>query len=185
MSNFLARCTVLVLLGGGFAATGDLAWLAGRCMQLVNARSIPEGRHAAGPAVDPLPDAVVTERLRGPSPPWSAAPAAGDPPPTAGPDRVDVATLRPGDRLTLWIGRPAVAGRRVTLDIVDPAAGEALLLAPGTAARRVTIRPSRPAAPATLVAKGDSLVVTPVGTAHQARGPAEIIGPVGALTVGR
>jgi|688.fasta_scaffold227672_3 hypothetical protein len=197
MSNFLARCAAIGLVGGGFAATGDLGWLAARGMRLVNARTIPSEEKpaaeeaAAATANQPIipPEPAVPPPTPDPfrSPPAArpAIPAPDPSPPSNGPERLDLATLQPGERVTFWIGRPAIARQPwVAIDIVDPAAGEALLCTPGMAARRVKIRAARGGQSA-VVTKGDSLVITPVGPAHHGQAGGETIGPITALAIGR
>lgn len=198
MSNFLARCAAIGLVGGGFAATGDLGWLAARGMRLVNARTIPSEETAtdATPAVSAANPAVAqaTPPLPPSAPdPFRSPPAArpagqpdGDPsPPSNGPERIDLATLRPGERVTIWIGRPTIARQPwITFDVVDPAAGEALLFTPGMAARRVKVRAAR-GSHTSVVAKGDGIVVTPLGPAHHDQAGGENLRPITALAIGR
>ena len=64
------------------------------------------------------------------------------------------------------------------------AAGEALLVTPGMAARRVTIRAARGGQPS-VVTKGDAILVTPVGPAHHGQAGGETLGPITALAIGR
>lgn len=198
MSNFLARCAAIGLVGGGFAATGDLGWLAARGMRLVNARTIPSEETPADaaavvsaatpdipPATPPLPPSA-TDPFRSPSAARPAGQSDGDPsPPSNGPAQIDLATLRPGERVTIWIGRPTIARQPwIAFDIVDPTAGEALLFTPGMAARRVKIRAARGSQPS-IVSKGEGIVVTTLGPAHHDQAGGETIGPVTALAIGR
>jgi len=198
MSNFLARCAAIGLVGGGFAATGDLGWLAARGMRLVNARTIPSeetptdvptavsaAAPAVSPATPPLPPSAA-DPFRSPPPARPATQPDADPsPPSNGPEQVDLATLRPGERVTIWIGRPTIARQPlIAFDVVDPTAGEALLFSPGMAARRVKVRPARGGQPL-VVTKGDGIVVTPLGPAHHDQAGGETIGPVTALAIGR
>ena len=197
MSNFLARCAAIGLVGGGFAATGDLGWLAARGMRLVNARTIPSEEKPAAeePAVaaatqpilppEPAVPPPMPDPFRNPPAARPAIPAPDPSPPSIGPERLDLATLQPGERVTFWIGRPAIARQPwIAVDIVDPAAGEALLATPGMAARRVKIRAAR-AGGSAVVTKGDSLVITPVGPAHHGQAGGETLGPITALAIGR
>jgi hypothetical protein len=198
MSNFLARCAAIGLVGGGFAATGDLGWLAARGMRLVNARTIPSDEmptEAAAavsasaprvsPATPPQPPSAA-DPFRSPPPARPATQPITDPsPPSNGPERIDLTTLRPGERVTIWIGRPTIARQPwITFDVVDPTAGEALLFTPGMAARRVKVRAARGSQPS-VVAKGDGIVVTPLGPAHHDQSGGETLGPVTALATGR
>jgi hypothetical protein len=200
MSNFLARCAAIGLVGGGFAATGDLGWLAARGMRLVNARTIPSEEtpadvaavsaaapavSAVSPATPPLPPSASDPFRSLPAARPAMQPAADPSPPTDGPTRLDLATLRPGERVTIWIGRPTMARQPwIAFDVVDPAAGEALLFTPGMAARRVKIRAARGSQPS-IVAKGDGIVVTPLGPAHHDQAGGEPLGPITALAIGR
>lgn len=197
MSNFLARCAAIGLVGGGFAATGDLGWLAARGMRLVNARTIPSEEKPADaePAVSEAAAAILppapTVAPPAPDPfrsPPAARPAIPTPepsPPSNGPERLDLATLNPGERVTFWIGRPTIARQPwIAFDLVDPAAGEALLVTPGMAARRVTIRAARGGQPS-VVTKGNAILVTPVGPAHHGQAGGDTLGPITALAIGR
>ena len=47
MENFLARCSVLAIIGGGFVATGDLADVMRRGRHLVEAVDVPVRTPAA------------------------------------------------------------------------------------------------------------------------------------------
>jgi len=209
MTNFLARCATIAVVGGGFAATGDLGWLAARGMRLINARTVPSEQHAAeavplpAPAVPPLPAAPAAPTLP-PTLPATPAAQAADPfrgppatlpvargadderPPVGGPERIDLASLRAGERVTVWIGRPAAAGPQpsITFDLIDPATGEALLLGRGMAPRRVTIGTAA-GGPGRVVARGDTLLITQSGPARQAPNAADALGPVTAIASGR
>lgn len=201
MSNFLARCAAIGLVGGGFAATGDLGWLAARGMRLVNARTIPSeetptdapmaasaaapAAPAVAPAAPPLPSSA-TDPFRSPPAARPVGRPTGDPsPPSNGPERIDLATLRPGERVTIWIGRPTIARQPwIAFDVIDPTAGEALLFTPGMAARRVKVRAAH-GSQSSVVAKGDGIIVTPLGPAHHDQAGGETIGPVTALAIGR
>ena len=203
MSNFLARCAVIGLVGGGFAATGDLGWLAARGLKLVNARTIPSEETvpaeqpapgAAAAAGAPAPEAAPglpavaatpTDPFRGPPSPPAARPAGDPSPPSDGPERIDLAALPPGTRVTVWIGRPTIARQPwIRFDLVDPAAGEALLFTPGMAARRVMIRAGN-GGQGPVVARGDTIVITPVGPAHHGLAGGASLGPVTAVAIGR
>lgn len=153
MENFLARCSVLAIIGGGFVATGDLSNVVSRGRHLIEAVDVPAAPddQAAKPqdmATDTVPERGATPV---PTPAVSAAPAdrgsghrpvsappaeATDDgrrpvdhrPPTNGPDRIDMAGLRAGDRITIWLRTAAiVAPERLVCDVIDPAAGEVLL----------------------------------------------------------
>jgi hypothetical protein len=187
MSNFLARCAAIGLVGGGFAATGDLGWLAARGMRLINARTVPSEQPAT-PAADQAAAATATDQERAGLAPRASAPLRGPAPrppiehtpPAGGPAQVELAALRAGDRLTCW-ARAAAAGQPTSLafDIVDPATGEALLLAPGMAARRVTIHPAGDLRGT--IATGSAILVTPAGPSRHTA----TFGPITAITVSR
>lgn len=200
MSNLLARCAAIAVVGGGFTATGDLGWLAARGMRLINARTVPSEQPAAEPFLPPAQPAApvppaappppalpappvpqAADPFRGPPAPLPVARAAEEPrPPVGGPERLDLARLQPGERVTVWIGRSAAAGPQpsIVFDLIDPATGEALLVGRGMAPRRVSIGPG-------VVASGDTLLVTPSGPARQAPNATERLGPVTAIAIGR
>jgi len=142
MPNLLAKLTALGLIGGGFAATGDLGWIAERGMRVIDAADV------AGPSdsAAPLPPADVAQKVAAASPPIAAseaarpavpapaAPVAPAPPvpaaravmtpPAGGPTEVSWSGIAAGDRVVVWL---TTGGTRcLVLDIVDPAAGEAL-----------------------------------------------------------
>ncbi len=137
MPNLLAKLTALGMIGGGFAATGDLGWIAERGMRVLDAADV------AGPS-DPMPSADVAQKIGAASPPTAPdiaqpavapaapiAPLAPAPPlpavlkpPTGGPTEVAWSGIAAGDRVVVWL---ATGGTRcLVLDIVDPATGEAL-----------------------------------------------------------
>lgn len=152
MQTFLAKCTALAVLLGGFFVTGDVAKLAEQGKKLLNATTVPE----AGPVEDALPPepaAAVPHQAAAqpvnqppaavpapvPSPASAPAPAIvphpGAPlghrvtrpmPPADTPAALDLSTLRAGDRLLVWVGRSPATTAVIAYDIVDPAAGEAL-----------------------------------------------------------
>jgi len=193
MSTFLARCTTLGLLAGGFMLTGDAGWLMARGTSLLNSTTIPvatETQPAIAPvepsaALSPPPSAAPPVANPTPAPatapplpaveavfhPTLAAPAAS-PPADGGLNVIDLRLLRAGDRLLVW-----VAGMPTTFDIVDPSSGEAI--------QQPTTRRVRIASPseATRLLRGGTVIVRPVAgiTGHAA--PPEQIGPVQALTV--
>ncbi|MEY3204228.1 MAG: hypothetical protein RLZZ21_559 [Planctomycetota bacterium] len=142
--------------------------------------------------------------------PATEAPASQPPrlpPPGSAPTAVDLATLRAGTRVLVWL--PASAGRPgwhrcLAIDVVAPQTGEALLhhdvtVVPGGRSTRTTGVPSRVtirAAGATSLfgnsgASGRLLVggmleCTPVGVAHGAGADrTEQIGPIAAIAVER
>lgn len=190
MRNILSKLLVIGLLGGGFTATGDLGWLARRGMRLLEASTVPS--EACGT------EAAPAEGLEGRSRESEPDVVGGRPaldrssaPPSDGPTTVDLATLVPGERVVVWVTIPGgTAPERITLDLIDPATGAALLRRDGGPSRRVLVV----AASAGILASRDAaapalsvrtpLVVRPLGLAHGAAGPAETCGRVAALTVG-
>ena len=144
----------------------------------------PDGPHADRVAHDPAaPVPTATPRVASP--------------PLNGPDRVDLASLRVGDRVVCWVGAAATVGsprldRCVVFDLVEPAAGEALLhRAAGVTpdlepiAARVPERVRLSGGRRPTVVRGGMIDVVPAGLAHG--GPAsarpESIGPVHAIAV--
>ena len=149
MPNLLAKLTALGLIGGGFAATGDLGWIAERGMRVLAAADVATpsahgeavpatdaGRDFACPASAPVaaPEAAAPPApIPSPAPPISPAapPAATRPasltatqPPAGGPKQIAWAGIAAGDRIVVWL---AAGGTRcLVLDVVDPAVGEAL-----------------------------------------------------------
>jgi hypothetical protein len=153
MPNLLAKLTALGLIGGGFAATGDLGWIAERGMRVLAAADVatPSARDEAVPAVDvgqdfafpPPPPVAPSTPVAPPAPVPSpvspaaatlppAAPAAASraatpaamQPPAGGPKQIAWAGIAAGDRIVVW--RAAGGTRCLVLDVVDPATGEAL-----------------------------------------------------------
>jgi len=155
MHNPLGKIALLALLGGGFAATGDLGRLAARGMKLLEAKTVPSEQ----PALDATPPApAAAEPPTAPAAAGSPAPAAAPAPPVhlvddeapipvpaaeapapfpprlpapgAGPAEIDFATLAPGTRVLVWLppeaGRPG-RPRCLAFDAVAPRTGEALL----------------------------------------------------------
>jgi hypothetical protein len=197
MQSLLAKIAALALLGAGFAVTGDLRRLAERGTRFLNATSVPGGGAAAAGA----------KPAAGPSPPVAPAPPFTEPPgapvvhrdaplgrpidalrlPTSTLDTVDLPSLAPGARVTVWVGTPPVA---VAFDVVDPASGEVLEQSasmagdgPLAVSRRLRIEgvSNRP----TRLDRGGMLRLTPLGVAYGGRpaGPAERLGPVRAIEV--
>lgn len=209
MSAILSRCAALGIVAGGFALTGDLGWLADRGMRVLNARTVPleepsvRGHEEAAPPRGDLAPA-------GPGFGAAPAPAPGDGgptfrgsdvrPPGGGPERVNLAGFAAGDRLILWIAAAADAStarawRCLVLDVVDPAAAEALLyeavsfsatgepVATTAAPRRVRIAGSGGGAE---LVRGQSFTIRRQGVAAAAVGLAdETLGPIVALAIGR
>ena len=138
MQNLLAKLAALGVIGGGFAATGDLGWLANRGMRVLDAVEVaspvaPEGPAPAGleqelahqPAVPVEPPApVVSPAAPAPVAPIAAAPTVVMRPPAGGPRQVAWTNLAAGGRVVVWL---ASGGTRcLVLDVVDAATGEAL-----------------------------------------------------------
>jgi len=197
MQSLLSKLAGLGVIVGGFAATGDLRGLVDRGTRLVNATTVPlETEPALPPALAPEP--TRTAPAASPVQPAPSAPAeARDAPvgrPVAAPrlpvstlESLDLRTLAPGKRVTVWVGTPPVL---VAFDVVDPASGEMLEQqftrageAPHAIPRRVRLEGD--AARPRQIVRGGSLQLSPLGIAHGASpvGPTETLGPVRAITV--
>ena len=194
MQSLLAKLAALVLLGAGFAVTGDLRRLAERGARFLNATAVPTGDAGvvdSPPTPGPVPPAHM-------SPETPAAPASHRDAPLGRPvdirrlpistlETVDLGTLAPGARLTVWAGTPPAA---MTFDVVDPATGEVLEQAaapagtgPDVVSRRLRLegaaeRPTR-------IDRGGMMRLTPLGVAYGGRpaGPVDTLGPVRAIEV--
>lgn len=224
MQTFLAKCAALAVLLGGFFATGDVAKLVEQGTKLLNATTVPEASLAEAfpsePAVPPSYRAAApapAQPVPSPAQPESqpavaAMPTAPEPapathpraplghrvtrpvPPADSPAAIELASLRAGDRLLVWVGRSPTTTIAIAYDIVDPAAGEALehrhLFEDEDAAvhavpRRVQI--AGDSMRAGWITRGGMLRLLPTGIVHGARTAqqAEILGPVRALQVQR
>ena len=192
MHNLVPKMLALILVAGGFAATGDLAWITGLGLRLANARTVPSEEPPAATAVAPALPAPPTAPSppafahRSPSPPvtFFAAPT----PPVAGPDVLALDTLSPGDRLVVWLGSSLATSDRtwVAFDLIDPVRLEAIAQGSFGSPRRVRLRVVGGRGSAATLAKGLSLLATPIGIAHDAaQGDqgGETIGPVAAFAV--
>lgn len=115
MQSFLAKCAAIGIVAGGFAVTGDLARLADRGRQLIDATGVPTDRSTASePSAAPqaaaatsavLPSIATAPSRPAPSPqptaPASTATVAVSPAPTEKPWRL------PGDApADAPVGRP-------------------------------------------------------------------------------
>lgn len=185
MHNILGTCLALVILGGGFALTGDLARLADRGLKVIQATDVPDADAPIAVAADPAGAGGLQRAM---------APAEPAPPPGDLLDAVDVTALAPGSRVVVWIRHPGRSQpgdlRHLTCDIVDPAGREALVSevespptvgAPAFAPappRRVLVVGSGPAG---TIVRGGTLDIRPQGIAGAAG--SETIGPVFALDV--
>ena len=129
MRTFFTRCTLLGLLVGGFALTGDAGWILSKGQSLLNATTVPSGADVWGEQATPAAAESTTGGCAPDTPcgpvdvqvaPSLATPA--DPPPAGGGEAVvDLRLLRPGERVRVW-----VQGGLVMFDMVDPAVGEAI-----------------------------------------------------------
>jgi len=200
MQSLLAKLATIALLGAGFAVTGDLRRLAERGSRLLNSTAVPAGRS----------DAVGAEPALGPppvAPAGASAPTITEPPsspavhrdaplgrpvdalrlPTSTLDTVDLRSLAPGARVTVWVGSPTAT---VAFDVVDPVSGEVLEQSasqPGGGPQAVSRRLRLEGASSlpTRIDRGGMLRLTPLGVAYGGRpvGPAETLGPVRAIDV--
>ncbi|MFM7109347.1 MAG: hypothetical protein ACKOZU_12255 [Planctomycetaceae bacterium] len=123
MQNFLGTCAAVAVLAGGFALTGDLGWLLGRGMRVMQAADIPAGPAPAPVAVAPVAAPAVPRT-------GVAVPA----PRVVGPDRLDLAATRPGQRILVWLDG---AADPLAVDVVDPATAAVILH--GGPPRRATV----------------------------------------------
>jgi hypothetical protein len=148
MQNFLARCAVVAIIGGGFAASGDLSAVVSRGRNLIEAVDVPRGPAAetAPPAGAAAPAPAAKARPTPPMAPNPASPPAATVPPDDGrqaidhrpppngAERIELAGLRAGDRITIWLRTAAFATPlRLVCDVIDPRAGEVLVHGGGTA----------------------------------------------------
>jgi hypothetical protein len=225
MQTFLAKCTALAVLLGGFFFTGDVAKLAERGKKLLNATRVPEAglaealpleastapyqptlpvaakptpRPESQPAVAAAPEPLAAEPVLNPRTPHPHAPLGHritrPVPPANAPAALELASLRAGDRLLVWVGRSPATTAVIAYDIVDPAAGEALehrhLFEDESAAvhavpRRVQLAGN--SLRAGWVTRGGMIRLQPAGIVHGAgkAQQAEMLGPVWALQVQR
>ena len=140
MPNLLAKLTALGLIGGGFAATGDLGWIAERGMRVLDTADVamPSACDESMPVADvgqafsvpPSPPVTPPAAAATPATPAAAAAPARPAgpatmqPPVGGPKQIAWAGIAAGDRIVVWL---AAGGTRcLVLDVVDPSTGEAL-----------------------------------------------------------
>jgi hypothetical protein len=197
MQSLLAKLATIALLGAGFAFTGDLRRLAERGTRFLNATAVPTGgSNAVGaqPAPGPLPTAAPAPTITAPqiTPAVHRDAPLGRPVdalrlPTSTLDTVDLRSLAPGARVTVWVGSPTAV---VAFDVVDPALGEVLEQSasqPGGGPQAVSRRLRLEGASSlpTRIDRGGMLRLTPLGVAYGGRpaGPAETLGPVRAIEV--
>ncbi len=165
----MARVCAAAIIIAGFFVTGDVA-------------AVIQGGRTAAAAVAGLKGQATTWLIdlcsarptlakAAPKPPEASSPAAALPAaeqyelpaiPAETVGSIQLAALKPGDRLQLWCkGEGTQQLEQVTIDWIDPAAGEALLTrqvhtpASGWQPRRVRIN-------AAVVENGKMLPVTPV-----------------------
>jgi hypothetical protein len=212
MNAFLSKLTVLGVVAGGFYATGDLPRLIERGRRITERTSVPFPAGPA-PAVGPSTQAPVpppkptppAKQVPLPEPPHVDPPQAIDnaaneptriPMPPLDLEAVDLAAMRPGQRVLLVSGRLVIA-----LDVVDGPAGEVLEHSHAIHADR-TLTIASTAAPRRLVvtgcssgsarpkprsdrriARGEFLHVLPSGSAPRAgvTPASETIGPIEAI----
>jgi hypothetical protein len=196
MQSLPATLATIALLGAGFAVTGDLRRFAERATRFLNATAIPiGGSDAAGAQAAPAPPpAAHAPTITAPK---STPAVHRDAPlgrpvdslrlPTSTLDTVDLRSLAPGARVTLWVGSPTAT---LAFDVVDPASGEVLEQSasqPGGGPQVVSRRLQLEGASSlpTRIDRGGMLRLTPLGVAYGGRpaGPAETLGPVRAIEV--
>lgn len=168
MQNLFGTCVALALLGGGFALTGDLGWLLGRGLRVIHATDIPARTPPTPVATAPAPASPA------PAAPTLPPPVAVPPRRVVGPDRLDLATTMPGQRILVWLDG---AADPLALDVVDPAT--AAVIIHGGPPRRATITGG------TLV-RGTPLRVVGLGLARGgAPAAAESLGGITGIAAGR
>lgn len=167
MQNLLGTGLAIGILVGGFAITGDLGRLAARGRRVIGATDVP-----AAPLPFSAPPASSASFGSGPLPP---PPVVARPPrPAAGPERVEVASVRPGQRILVWL---EAATEPVSIDVVDPATA-AVILHDGA--------PRRAAVVGAALVRGERFRVVGIGLAHAGTAAAtEDLGRITALDVGR
>jgi hypothetical protein len=161
MRTFLARCSMLGILVGGFSLTGDAGWIMSKGQSLLNATTVPSAADAGDEPPAPEPAA---EFAPPPQPPTQ---------PPAERVHVDV-QVAPSLAAPAELPPPG-GGQAVVDDMVDPATGEAIQQ-PVT--RRVRIgglhEPSR-------IERGGMIVVQPRTGISGHTSPPETLGPVQAI----
>lgn len=169
MENLLGTCLAIGILVGGFAVTGDLGRLAARGMRVIQATDVPLG---AGQAAVPVPAAAPVSASAATAVTTAAgvvprpAVVAGPPRRGTGPERVDLAAARPGQRILVWLDTNA---EPLPIDVVDPATAAVILH--GGPPRRATIAGGA-------VVRGESLHVISLGLAHEGSRVDESLGTV-------
>jgi hypothetical protein len=205
MRTFLARCTMLGLLVGGFALTGDAGWILQKGQSLLNATTVPSATdlwsvptaaettdEPAAPWGSPAPSMADPVNQPAAAAPPAEHPHAGFPGPPLGPVDVQVAPslAAPGEPppagggeavVDLRLLRPGqrvrlwTSGGVVAFDLVDPAAGEAIQQ-PWTRRVRISGRVDPHR-----IERGGMIVVQPRAGISGHQPPAETLGPVQAI----
>lgn len=205
MRTFLARCTMLGLLVGGFALTGDAGWILRTGQSLLNATTVPSATDlwgesaAAATADEPVapwgaPDPTMAAPISRPAPPSSSDHQGLSPGSALSPVDVQVtpSLATPAELPPAGGGEAAVdlrmlrPGQRVRLwtvggivafDIVDPASGEAIQQ-PVTRRVRVfgSLDPYR-------IERGGMVMVQPRAGISGHQPPTETVGPVQAIAL--
>ena len=192
MPSLLAKLSACGLIVGGFAMTGDLGRLADRGADLLNATGVPtdlrdpEAPAVAGPARAAAPAAPSIAAGAHPPPVAPALPGRrAEPPrlPVSSPASLDLGSLRPGQRLTVWVGSPPVPH---AFDIVDPATGEVLEQAaagghPSMTPRRLQLTADGPRS--SVITLGTRVRLVPLGIARggSTADPTDRLGPIRAI----
>jgi hypothetical protein len=195
MQTLLVKCAALAVIVGGFACTGDVARLAARFTRLLNATTVPadeqppleDALQPVSPATPPeySPTTPATQRDQATERHAFDAPLGRrveiPAPPAVSAEFLDLASLRPGDRVMLWIGRTGTGGSFLAFDVVDPAVGE--VLTAQAVPRRMRLLAG--SAGSVRIGKGQMVSLAPIGIVHGTKttGPTEIFGPVQAMHV--
>ena len=91
MRTFLARCTMLGLLVGGFALTGDAGWIVRQGQSILNATTVPAAAEPASPWAASTPSTAAPVDPPAAATPPAEHPHAGSPSSVVGPVDVQVA----------------------------------------------------------------------------------------------
>lgn len=165
MQNFLVSCLALGIIAGGFALTGDLGWIAGRGLRVIQAANVPDDEASAPVTASSLPSSAELA-------PHVPMPV-NSPRSARGPERIELASTRPGQRILVWLDDAAAP---LPIDVVDP--GSAGVILHHGPPRRATIS-------AGAIVRGEQLRVVDLGLAHAGTAAARSLGRIVGIDVGR
>lgn len=200
MQTFLARCAVVAILGGGFAATGDLSAVVSRGRNLLETVDVPTvtDSEAAPPAgVMAPPSAAKARPAPAMAPAPASPPAAAVPPddgrqpvdhrpPANGAERIELAGLRAGDRITIWLRTAAIATPlRLICDVINPTTGEVLVHGGGSAGPTARgVLTAATGLPTASLRRGDTIRVQRIGSSAASAADMLASGTIAALASG-